>query len=447
MMNRRLLSFSRRLSRLAFYALLLIAPWALARVVQPHPVQGVLSEFSDILLYVSDVCLLVVVFAWLASHLLDPERPLSLSPWFVTVPLLLLLVLAFTSVPVAAAPLFGLDAALRLLGAVLLTLYVADQVIDNRTAALVLAAGMVLQAVLAVAQFQLQGNLGLGWLGEVEARVTEPGLWVRGFGLSRHPNILGGYLLLGLWATLGLAVTEPRRGWLLVFAAGCCGLLATFSRAAWLGLGVGATITALVLAWHSWRQRSPAPAARRWLPHACVGLLVIVAYTAVYPDLFYSRLAVPLLSRLGVGVSGTVTHVEVTNLNMRTGYVRVAQELIAAHPLRGVGSGNFSIASYVHNPTLPPEHAYLPVHNVLLLVSSELGLAGGAVWVLLWLAIGVTMLRVRPASSWVWVWGMALLGLFVTSLWDFYIWGWQSGRLFFFALLGLWASAWRAQRS
>lgn len=157
----RIALFSRRLSRLAFYTLLLLAPWALARVVQPLPVRGVLSEFSDILFYASDACLLVVVVAWLVAHLLEPERPFSLLPWFVTTPLLLLVGLAFASISAAAAPIVALDATMRLLGAALLMLYVADEMVDGRNAARALAAGMVLQAVLAAAQFGRQGNLDL----------------------------------------------------------------------------------------------------------------------------------------------------------------------------------------------------------------------------------------------------------------------------------------------
>jgi O-antigen ligase len=180
---------------------------------------------------------------------------------------------------------------------------------------------------------------------------------------------------------------------------------------------------------------------------ATVAVFVLILYLITYPDLFFSRLVVPILPRLGLRLPEGYDY-EMENLAERTDYTAVARNLIATEPVLGVGSGNFSIASIRHNPIQAANHAFLPVHNVLLLITAELGLSGGLAWLLLiggWLAATARRWRQLTSDPWFLAWSLALWGLLLTSVWDFYIWGWQYGRLFFFAALGLWSAAYPRQ--
>jgi hypothetical protein len=93
---------------------------------------------------------------------------------------------------------------------------------------------------------------------------------------------------------------------------------------------------------------------------------------------------------------------------------------------------------------LPPTHLYLPVHNIPLLLSAELGPLGGLTWLFLLLAfvLGLRQRRAHLAQNpWFLGWSLALLALFAASFFDFYLWSWQSGRVMLWLVLGLWAGS------
>jgi len=410
-------------------------------------------------LYASDLPLLVALAAWIAGHALDPARPLQPPPRSINVPMIALVILASVSIPIAPSPALAAEFTLRLMCLALLALLAAGEIDDPRSAAAALVTGAVVQSAIAALQVATQSSLGLGWLGEQGAVIDQPGLWVRGSGLGRHPNILGGYLLAGLMAALGLAWTAggrlPGRQSALALAAFSlvtAGLLATFSRSAWMGALAGLTMIAAALATRP--SDAPRPSdvdgpsntARTFARCLVAGAIVTAAFVAARPGWFQSRLVVPVQHWLAPALAAPppADHVEVTNLDMRAGYDRVARTLIAARPWRGAGAGNFAIASARLEPDLPPAHAYLPVHNVPLLVTAELGALGGAAWLALVVGAALAVARewrVLAGSPWRLAWSAALLGLFVTSVWDSYLWSWQYGRALLFATLGLWSAA------
>jgi hypothetical protein len=302
----------------------------------------------------------------------------------------------------------------------------------------------MLHAPLAIAQFVFQHRvewLLVSSLGDVQ---TWP--WLRGYGLTAHANILGGYLSLGLAALMASRLVgaddrpgRPGRGWLfLIFGVLVAGLLSTFSRSAWFGTAVGVGLLALV--WHANRRVWQS---RRGLPGrlALIGGLISLLYLGFWPGYFVSRLMTPAGEWLGV-LEVPSENIEMINLETRAGYDETAWRLIVDHFPGGVGGANFTQASYRLDPDLPPDHLYLPVHNVLLLITAELGPAGGLCWLWLWGAFGLALWRSRAAvsrDSWLLGWSIALVSLFVISFFDFYLWGWQFGRLMLWAMLGLWA--------
>lgn len=243
---------------------------------------------------------------------------------------------------------------------------------------------MCVQGIVGTAQFWHQGSLGLAALGEplldpaVEAIsvVGQPGAHhLRAYGLTAHPNVLGGLLTIGLLWVIGAASTATPRAriwWLLAIIPGLAGLLLTFSRAAWIGLAVG-------LAWLVWRG----PQVRRWW--LVLGVLLgaaIVALAWWQPTLLWTRLfdlSAPLEAR---------------SLNERAQYVAAALDVIRLHPWTGVGSG-----LYLH--ALPAALGQTAVHNAPLLATAELGIVGGALWLWLnWAWLGVPWpARPKPGTT------------------------------------------------
>jgi cytochrome c len=83
-----------------------------------------------------------------------------------------------------------------------------------------LVAGMIIQGAVGVPQFLFGHTLGLEWLGETVADAASPGVsvvmtgvqrWLRAYGLTPHPNILGGLLMAGLLIVAGYYLTQPGR--------------------------------------------------------------------------------------------------------------------------------------------------------------------------------------------------------------------------------------------
>jgi hypothetical protein len=73
--------------------------------------------------------------------------------------------------------------------------------------------------------------------------------WQRLYGLSSHPNLLGGHLAMGVILTVGLIIQQQRTkrfllsvAWLILWIT----LLLTFSRSAWLAV-IGGSIAAAAL--------------------------------------------------------------------------------------------------------------------------------------------------------------------------------------------------------
>jgi O-antigen ligase len=154
-----------------------------------------------------------------------------------------------------------------------------------------------------------------------------------------------------------------------------------------------------------------------------------------------------LMPRLGLATQGT----EIRSVEERGVLMDGALALIRRRPILGVGLGNFPVALYRLVPeTVAAYPSYQPVHNVLLLLTAELGLLGGALWLGLLVAPWMMLwLRRRELAITPWWAGLsgALAGLSVVSLFDAYVWSAHQGMLALTLVLGLWSRAWTQQTS
>ena len=86
--------------------------------------------------------------------------------------------------------------------------------------------------------------------------------WIRAYGLTAHPNILGGVLAFGL---LVIASAQGHGRWtrlirMATFGLGVAALFLTFSRAAWIAFAVGLGVAIVMLA-----IRRDVPSVRSWV--------------------------------------------------------------------------------------------------------------------------------------------------------------------------------------
>jgi putative inorganic carbon (hco3(-)) transporter len=444
-MRARLAFWAERLSVYGLAVLLATLPFWRHRVLVHRPGDPVFFEFHDVTLYTNDLAWLGAIGAWVLSRLLHrAPGKLALGPWFITGPLLGFVVLGFLGTPLAVDPVYAGYQVVRLLLLLALYLLLLNLPLSRGAVAWSMAAGLPIQAIFAVPQFLLGQSLGLKRLGEVTVKAAWPGAsvvmvgeqrWLRAYGLAQHPNLLAGCLVAMMLVVIGYYLVEPRHRRFLLLAAVALGfgaLLLTFSRAGWAGMLLGSGALLVLLAW-AWRRGQGSP---RW---AALELLVAVLLIAIG----FVALNWPLLlPRLGLTTQGT----EIRSIEARVMQAPAALTLIGMRPLLGVGLGNYPTALYqLARDTVAAYPVYQPVYSVPLLVTAELGILGGLLWVMLllapWLALLMRRRRVRMTAWWAGVSG-ALLALMAVSFADFYVWSSHQGQLALWLVFGLWARAW-----
>ena len=452
-MRKKLSRLAQGVSLSSLAALLLTLPFQRHWILFGQPVDPVLYDYHEMVLYATDLYLWLALGGWLLSHFLDRNRTkLRWGPAFLTVPLLALLVLSVAGVAQAVDPAYAAYSTVRLAFLPVLYLMLINAPLRQGLIVWPMAAGMVIQGAVGVPQFLLGHTLGLEWLGETIAKAASPGVsvvmaggqrWLRAYGLSPHPNILGGLLMASLLVVAGFYLAQSGRRRIVLLGSLTIGfgtLLLTFSRAAWLGLAVGGLIV-LGLLW--WRGRagqlSTQVAKSALVPLAGLGLAVVVIFGAVNWPL--------IKPRLGLASEG----VEIRSVGERVMLNDAALVLIRMRPWLGVGLGDFSVALLRLAPeTVSYYSSFTPVHVVPLLATAELGFPGGLLWLVLigspWVAL---WLRRRQVKITVWWAGLsaAMAALTMVTFFDHYLWSFQQGRLIFCLVWGLWAREWTTNQA
>ncbi len=331
--------------------------------------------------------LVLVPVAWLGLWLFSRSR--HRQPWWWGPRTLTLPLLTFTAWTLADTALlrllgqsetgWGRDPVKALLAfAILWPVYL--YLINERprlTGALALI--LVLHSAVALGQIWNQADLGLGFLGEEELDPQRPGTivlslagrrWLRAYGLTSSPNALGACL-----TTVGLLLLPPaarargRRAWVYAFvlSLGLLGILASFSRSAWLALGLALVAWGFAL----YKGRKEGLLSPRkiemviWLLPVLAGGVFLLANGAALSSRFI-QLETPLETR---------------SLTDRRREIALTLTVIAERPWLGVGAGHLTATLKARSPK-----SYV-VHNVPLLVTAETGLIGGLLW-LWWLGAG-----------------------------------------------------------
>ncbi len=298
------------------------------------------------------------------------------------------------------------------------------------------------QGAIAIAQFVKQDSVGLSWLGEGWLDPDGQGVsvieaagrrWLRAYGLSPHPNVLGGYLSMGILICLGEMRRVSARGRLCLGSAvllGSLGLVFSFSRSAWLATVVGLGYVALIVRpWQAVDWRRPGTKARMAV---LASLLMVgaIVFGVSYGELFiarFFRLASPL---------------EASSIQERLVDYRQAWSLIRTVPLKGVGSGYYIAALWSGvGEDRPP--GFRKVHSAPLLAFAELGVGGIVLWLSLLLLPPLVLARDRRYRQMAGAtgWAAAFLSAAVLGLFDSYLYipstWWPA--LFIGLLAGVWA--------
>jgi O-antigen ligase len=252
--------------------------------------------------------------------------------------------------------------------------------------------------------------------------------WLRVYGISSHPNLLGGHLAVGVILILGLVIISQgrQRFWLIAAWLMCwLTLLLTFSRSAWLGVA-GGGLLALILLLRG-----------RHLARSTIKLLAGIAASSLgLTAIFVWRFQPFLVNRIEVAIVSYETQAIVQRLDA----ARLAVQIFVEHPLTGVGLAQSVV---VTRDLLGTPIDW--IHNVPLLIAAELGV-GGIVLIGLMLialgAIGLQRWRTRSISLWQALVGGALIALLSAMQFDHYVWTTSQG-----GLLWAWIAGWWLRRA
>ncbi|MFA6604012.1 MAG: O-antigen ligase family protein [Patescibacteria group bacterium] len=422
----------RRSVQLIFATLVFLAPFGTRYIWSRGAIAGFPVEAGTISLFATQI--LAVVFVFAAFALAARERRLGrlagpAAAAAAALPLAALLA-SVISGPVSGWNLLAVSW-IALGALVLCGIRLVEAPFLTVAAAFVASAAV--QAALAAAQFFTQSAVSAKWFGMAphEAAVagsyvveTASGRWLRAYGSLAHPNILGFFLAVGIFFAVGLLLTLPAGSRARRLAAASLPLLAagifcSLSRSAVLALAAGFVVLLI------WSVRFSKPSFSAVFRSALAVTAVLLLFGSIFNAVVFTRLS-------GSG------RLEARSFNDRRSQLQDAAEIIADHPLMGVGLGEMPLALERDHGDGRPGWGYEPVHNVYLLSLAEIGLLGLIAWLsTLALALHSSMTAAARGSAPAAVIAAGLAAVIVASCFDHYLWSSWFGQLQFWLLCGL----------
>ncbi|MFN8388434.1 MAG: O-antigen ligase family protein [Anaerolineales bacterium] len=421
--------WTEKLVRSAFYITLILAPVHWRMVLQSRLAPAVYSDYADFLLFLPDIALLVMLVAWGFARRANP-KPLRLGPAFMWIPLAGLTAFAFISVFSSVDPALSLYHSIRLLLLFFFYLFIVNEQISIFAIALAVGLQCMLQSVVAIPQSILQRSVGLQVIGEYLLDPSWSGVSIisdgatrilRAYGLSDHPNVLGGCLAFSLLVLLTVYLRGERKNSLLLgiaFALLSLALLMTFSRSAWLAFLTGSVfIVGFEAKARGWASLKPV------VPLFACAILVALPFILLNANYFGAR--------FNAGGSFEKVRSERGAIEERLFLIEASNHIFSKHPLTGVGMSASPLALRDEIPQLPETYHYQPPHFTLLTVGLETGMFGAIFYFLLmilpWLpSPRCADLRANPHV--IGAMGL-LLAVTIVGFFDYYTWFSTPGRI------------------
>lgn len=453
-----------KIDGILFYLFLIALPLGKRKILAQFT--GGFDEYETVFLYLSDILLvlfLLISFREIRQFAAARKK----EAWFLS--LLIFFLAAAFSVSLALFPGLAFINLLRLAFLILLALSVGVGIhtgwLRLRVIFLILIFLGVFEAMLGVSQFMFQENIGFSFIGEpyLPGFITslapagapagiakidiDGGKLIRSYGTFPHPNILAAFLLLSLvplfyfWAKntfdwrvffyAGVGKKMSKEFWVyvsreLLLGVGIfivsLGLLFTFSRSAWL---VAACLWVTFSVFALLKPESRRQAVKLFFLCLAIGYIFSVAFSfLVFPRAHISPGEPAVAYRLS--------------------YNRMALDIIKSHPL-GVGIGNqviYSVKNQIYQKFGMHElWSWQPVHNIYLLMASEIGILG----LLAFLTFIVTLIVTSIWRHVLWDAGglevfaslMSLVALLLFGIVDHFLWTLQPGRIILWLAIGL----------
>lgn len=305
-----------------------------------------------------------------------------------------------------------------------------------------------IQAIIGIFQFIYGHSLGLHLFGEsivsretsgVAKLVVDGAKHIRAYGTFPHPNIMAGFLIIPLMVLLvnlfirwwpkfffNLISLEKRNRSKFVARETNLSQISTFLILVFLSIiGLGFILTF---------SRSAFLGLFMILVFIVFSLLLKIGYKQKYWTVILS--AAIILAGFLYFIGHDTSLFSDQSIRERNSYVNVSREIISEHPLVGIGIGQFVLNEYSKNPTLEGWQ-YQPVHNIYLLISSELGIIGVALFFLFIVMLFSRAYGTEQKSSILtqYIYYIIIYAFLIIFFFDHYFWDIKIGTIVFSVVL------------
>ena len=431
----RLSQFFSTAARIFFIVTIFLIPFRWRLEIWNRPFYPLYSDYTNFLLFASDVAMIYTLVFWVGSLIIFPHK-LKLGSIFIFISLTGLTLAGWISVLGSADEVLSGYQAARFVLLLLFYLFTVNEIKSVMWVILPAGAQVLFQSAIVILQVVSQRSLGLITLGELKLDPVQAGTsviitdgirFLRGYGLSDHPNILGGCITFGLILLLAAILygnTRTRIISSIVFLPCFLALIMTFSRSAWVSFFVAGSFMVGVEAF-----------ARRWDSVKVAILLGVLSLLIASP--FIKKNISLFQTRVN---SGDVA--QDNQMQERAFLLEAGNTIFVEHSAIGVGLGAAPLAMRDRFENFPLN--FQPPHYVILVVAMEAGVLGGIFYLLL-----LVIPFVLFVSNWKsFMQNPVMLGVFalllaitVVGFFDYYTWSYTYGRAWQWLGWGLYSAA------
>ncbi len=415
-----------------FYTFIFLLPWHTIYIIREIFYGSEKWQYGTLSIYTSDVILILWI---ILSIYLYKDKILEYIPKkqkLITIALLFSL-WSFLSILWANNQMIAFYFAIKLSFALDLFFLVQIVPLNIRKISIVFVLSTLLQSILGILQFITQQTFAQKFLGLQFHDVWHGGSaiinidgerWLRLYGTAPHPNIFGGVLLCALLLCIYLYTTSSQnnlqKAFLLISTAlFTTGILFTFSRTIWVASILSLLLTTIFIYKKTYLK----------LKNIITPLVLIFAtillVIGLYQNIFLSR-------------TTKDTSLAHNSISDRALYIDHAKYLIFNNSLVGTGVGNYTNTIYTASTNNHPIWYYQPVHNIYLLITSEIGLIGIILFIIFILSIFYNIyLHRRNIKLEQFVFIILFISFLFISIFDHWPWTSHFGLFILFLLASL----------
>ncbi|MCK5535313.1 MAG: O-antigen ligase family protein, partial [Bacteroidales bacterium] len=354
------------------YLLIFLSPLQTRFFLKEGFLGGTFWEYGTVSLYLSDI-LILFFFFFSTIEIVRNRKAFKLKKiWFL---LAFFELFIFISIFFATVKYIAIYGYIRVLLAFVLFFLISETKLDNKKLTLSFLSATFLQSLVGIFQFFNNYSWPNKYLGMAKHDPAELGTFVieledksrilRAYGGLDHPNIYGFFIFVGIFVFVKYLLTLKNRknisfqkqsGYFLILSLFFFSLLLSFSRAVYL---VFIFYFLFLMLWSFYNRNG-----RELIYKILFSFSVIFLITfSFYSNLFLQRFNFD--SRL-----------ENISNNERVEQLKSSKDIFLENELFGVGIGNYT--SYLFSLDGEGREAwnYQPVHNIYLLVLSEIGIIG-----------------------------------------------------------------------